>query len=81
MTLEEITERATAVLAEEFELDAEAMTRDALLKDTLGLDSLDMVDVVVVVDENFGVKLNKQDFAGVVTYGDFCNLIYNRANG
>lgn len=47
MTIEEIIEKATVVLAEEFEVEASEITADASLKDTLGLDSLDLVDVVV----------------------------------
>ena len=51
MTIEEIIEKATVVLAEEFEIEESDITPDASLKDTLGLDSLDLVDVVVNEDE------------------------------
>lgn len=45
MTIEQIIEKATEVLAEEFEIDAAEITPEASLKETLGLDSLDLVDV------------------------------------
>ena len=50
----------------------------ANLKDTIGLDSLDFVDLVVAVESNFGVKLVGEDFANVVTLNDFYNLIQNK---
>ena len=47
MTLEEIIEKATTVLAEEFEVETSEITPEASLKETLDLDSLDLVDVVL----------------------------------
>jgi acyl carrier protein len=81
MTIEEIIEKAAAVLAEEFEVDASTITPDAPLKETLDLDSLDLVDVVVLVEQNFGVTLTGSDFIGVVTFQDFYNLLDKKING
>ena len=57
MTIEEIVEKATTILAEEFEVEESEITPEASLKETLGLDSLDLVDVVVLVEQHFGVTL------------------------
>lgn len=81
MTIEEIIEKATVVLAEEFEIDEADITPDASLKDTLGLDSLDLVDVVVLVEQHFGVTLQGPDFIGVATFQDFYNLLDRKING
>lgn len=81
MTIEEIKEKANAVLADEFEKDPSIITPEASLKDTLGLDSLDLVDVVVLVEQNFGVTLVGQDFVGIVTFNDFYELINRKING
>lgn len=81
MTLEEIIEKATVVLAEEFEIEQSEITPDASLKDTLGLDSLDLVDVVVLVEQNFGVTLTAPDFVGVVTFANFYDLLNRKING
>ena len=43
-------------------------------------DSLDYVDLVVFVEENFNVKLTAEDFQTVVTFDDFYNLISNKIN-
>ena len=81
MTLEEIIEKATVVLAEEFEIEQSEITPDASLKDTLGLDSLDLVDEVVLVEQNFGVTLSGPDFVGVATFADFYDLLNRKING
>ena len=81
MTIEEIIEKAATVLAEEFEVDASTITPDAPLKETLDLDSLDLVDVVVLVEQNFGVTLTGPDFIGVVTFQDFYDLLNKKING
>lgn len=80
MTLEEIMEKATVVLAEEFEVEESAIIPEASLKETLGLDSLDLVDVVVLVEQHFGVTLVGPDFVGVKTFGDFFALLDKKIN-
>ena len=81
MTLEEIIEKATTVLAEELEVETSEITPEASLKETLDLDSLDLVDVVVLVEQNFGVTLTGPDFIGVVTFQDFYDLLNKKING
>lgn len=81
MTKEEIIAKATEVLAEEFEIEVTEITPDASLKDTLGLDSLDLVDVVVLVEQHFGVTLSAPDFIGVVTFENFYDLLDRKING
>ncbi|MBO5217385.1 MAG: phosphopantetheine-binding protein [Alistipes sp.] len=81
MTIEEIIEKAIAVLADEFEVDASTITPEASLKETLDLDSLDLVDVVVLVEQNFGVTLTGPDFVGVETFQDFFEMLNRKING
>ncbi len=81
MTKEEIIAKVNQVLAEEFELDAALFLPDALLKETLGMDSLDLVDVVVLIDQNFGVTLNGSDFIDIKTFADFYQLLDTKING
>lgn len=81
MTNEEIIEKIKAVLAEEFEVDSNIITPDAPLMETLELDSLDLVDVVVLIEQNFGLTLVGPDFVGISTFQDFYNLITTKLNG
>lgn len=80
MTEQEIIERINDVLADEFEADASVIAPDAILMDALELDSLDFVDVVVLIDKNFGVTLTGPDFIGVKTFQDFYDLVIRKVN-
>ena len=75
MTNEEIIEKIRTTLAEEFEIDVELIQPDAPLMQTLELDSLDLVDMVVLIDRNFGFTVTAKDFAGIKTFQDFYNLV------
>ena len=75
MNKEVIIEKINDFLIDEFEVDDEDISPEANLKETLELDSLDFVDLVVAVESNFGVKLVGEDFVNVVTLQDFYNLI------
>jgi len=61
MSEDVLRQKVVEVLAEEFELDPEDMTPEATLYDDLGLDSLDAVDMVVVLEKTFGMKLSDED--------------------
>ncbi len=75
MTKEVIIEKIDDFLIDEFEVEEDAIAPGANLKDTLGLDSLDFVDLVVAVESNFGIKLVGEDFVNVITLKDFYDLI------
>lgn len=78
MTKELIVEKINDFLIDDFEVEEEVLEPGANLKDTIGLDSLDFVDLVVAVESNFGVKLVGEDFVNVVTLQDFYNLIQSK---
>lgn len=80
MTEKEIIVKINEVLAEEFEANIEDITPEAPLMECLELDSLDLVDVVVLIDNNFGVTLTGPDFVGVKTFQDFYDLIIRKVN-
>ncbi len=78
MTKQVIVEKIDAFLIDEFEVDSEELTPGANLKESVGLDSLDFVDLVVAVESNFGVKLVGDDFVNIVTLQDFYDLIESK---
>jgi acyl carrier protein len=75
MQTEEIIAKINSFLSEEFEVDVDTITPDAVLKDTLGLDSLDYIDLVVVIETNFAFKVQPEDFNGIVTFQDFYDYV------
>ncbi len=78
MNKEDIIQNINAFLVDEFEVDEAEIQPAANLKDTLGLDSLDYVDLVVSVESNFGVKLVEVDFVGIASFQSFYDLIENK---
>lgn len=78
MNKEEIVGKINGFLVDEFEVDGDDIQPDANLKDTLGLDSLDYVDLVVSIESNFGVKLVEVDFEGIASFQSFYDLIENK---
>ena len=60
-TRENLHKEVTAVLVREFELDENLVVPEATLYGDLGLDSLDAVDMVVVLEKEFGVKLGDEN--------------------
>lgn len=78
MSKDKIIEIINGFLVEEFEVDGDTITPEANLKETLGLDSLDYVDLVVTIEANFGVKLGEADFIGIDTFQKFYDLIENK---
>lgn len=75
MTRTEIEEKVRAFLIDELEIDEDKIFADAKLKDDMGIDSLDFVDIVVIVEKNFGFKINPEEMAGVTTLSEFCDYI------
>ena len=66
-------------MVKEFELDPETMTPEAHLVKDLEMDSLDFVDLVVVLQEAFGIKLrNDSSVREIHTLGDLHNLVLQK---
>ena len=67
-------------LIEEIEVDEEVIKPEALLKDDLGIDSLDFVDIVVIVERNFGFKIQAEEMMNVQTLSQFCDYIESKVS-
>ncbi len=81
MTREEIIKIINTFLTEELEIEEELLQEeDALLKEKLGIDSLDFVDIVVIVEREFGFKIKPEDMKPIKTLGQFYDYIENKVN-
>ncbi len=81
MTREEIIQKTNEALSKEFELPVEQLRPEASFQTDLGLDSLDAVDMVVVLEQKFGMTLRqKYDLRSMVTLNDLYNFIEKLAN-
>lgn len=75
MTREEIIAKVNAQLAEEFEVEESEFTPDANVKDTLSLDSLSLVDLVALVEQNFKVKIPVAELRTIQTFNNLYDYI------
>lgn len=80
MTNEQIIEKIHEFLIEEFEVAEDKLVPDANLKETLGLDSLDYIDLVVVIESTFKFKVKPEDFTDISTLQDFYEYVTSRVN-
>lgn len=78
MTRQEIEENVREFLIDDLEIDEEKIHPEALLKDDLGIDSLDFVDIVVIIERRFGFKIKPEEMAGVQTLRQFCDYIESK---
>lgn len=80
MTRTEIEEKVRNFLIEELEIEPDNIFPDAKLREDMGIDSLDFVDIVVIVEKNFGFKIKAEEMAGVDTFSKFCDYIETKIN-
>lgn len=78
MEMNEIIEQVNEVLVDEFEVEPETITPNANLRETLDLDSLDYVDLVVAIESISGVKLGEEDFKSIESFKDFYEVLQNK---
>lgn len=85
MTEQEIIEITNKVFEESFEIEKERLKRDANIITDLGLDSLDIVDLVVALQKSFGVNIrNEERVRNIRTLQDvyqFIHAIKNEEGG
>lgn len=80
MNRSEIEEKVKHFLIEELEIDEDKIYPEARLKEDMDIDSLDFVDIVVIVDKHFGFKLKAEEMAGIDTLAQFCDYIESKVN-
>jgi len=74
----ELEEKIKDFLIEDLEIDEEKIYPEAKLKEDMGIDSLDFVDVVVIVEKEFGFKIRPEEMTNVRTYQQFCDYIESK---
>lgn len=70
MSHEEISKRVKEIIVEELSVDGDQVTEDAAFVDDLGADSLDTVELVMKLEEEFDIEIPDEDAANIRTVGD-----------
>ncbi len=68
-------EKICDLLAEKFDADASTMTMDTNIKEDLKADSLDVVELMMDLEENFGIAISDEEAMKMSTIGDIVNYI------
>ena len=71
----EIFEKLQAIIADQLELDADTITYDSHILDDLGADSLDVVDLIMSVEDEFGVEVPDEALENIRTVEDMVKYI------
>ncbi len=75
MDINEIKDKIKGFLVDEMEIDPGKIAPEARLKEDLGIDSLEVVDIIVLVEQEFGFKMKPEDFKELKTFDQFCQFI------
>jgi len=78
MTREDIVKIINDFLIDEIEVKPDTIGENATFKDDLGIDSLDFVDIVVIVEKKFGFKIKAEEMGMVTTLGEFYDYIESK---
>lgn len=75
MAKEEIFDKLKELVVDQLGVEEDEVTMEASMQDDLGADSLDLVDLVMSVEEEFGVKVADEDLENIKTVGDIVKFI------
>lgn len=78
MNKDEIFAQVTAILTEQFEVNAEIEMSSHFVED-LNLDSLDLVELVMTLEEKLGKEISDEEAEGLKTVGDVVRFIEDKA--
>lgn len=81
MTMDEIFKTMQDLIAEQFAIDTDEIGMDISFVDDLGADSVDLVELVMAMEEEFDVgEIDEEDLTGLKTVGDCVRYLYNKLN-
>ena len=75
MEREELLEKVKAVIVDQLNVEEDVVVEDASFIDDLGADSLDIVELVMALEEEFGISIPDEEAENIKTVGDAANYI------
>ncbi len=77
--MQDIFERMQAIIAEQFRVDAESITENTSFEEDLGADSVDLVELVMAMEDEFKIgEVGEDELAGLSTVGDCVSVLARR---
>ncbi|HEY8001016.1 MAG TPA: acyl carrier protein [Solirubrobacterales bacterium] len=78
MNRDQVMEKVREHLATEFELDAAVITDETRFKEDLDADSLDLYELVMELEDSYGVSVSREETAKITTVGDAVDFVIER---
>jgi acyl carrier protein len=78
MTREEAFEQVKTILVDTLSVDEDKVTMTARFQEDLETDSLDLVELVMTMEEEFGVKISDEEAAEIKSVGDAVDFVMQR---
>lgn len=72
-----VFEKVKNILVEQLDVDESAVTMEAMIADDLGADSLDVVDLLMSLEDEFSVEIPDEEIENIKTVGNLVNYIEN----
>lgn len=73
-----VFEKIKQMLADQLDANVEDMTMETKIGEDLGADSLDVVELLMAIEEEFDVEIPDEDIEGLKTIGDVVEYIQNK---
>ena len=78
MTREEVFEQVKTILVDTLSVDEDKVTMTARFQEDLETDSLDLVELVMTMEEDFAIKISDEEAAQIKTVGDAVDFVMQR---
>lgn len=76
-----VLEKVASIIADQLDVEEEKVTMEASITDDLGADSLDVVDLVMSLEEEFNVEIPDEEVENIKTVGDIVKYIEEKTEG
>ena len=73
-----MSEKMKSIIAEQLNIDASEISLESSFKDDLNADSLDLFEMVMVLEDNYGVEIPSEDLEKLLTVGDVVNYLKDK---
>ncbi len=71
-------EKMKELIADQLSVEADSITEASSFKDDLGADSLDLFELVMALEDEYGVEIPAEDLENMATVGDVINYLKNK---